>query len=79
MGIPQFLWVGLQGFHLDDSVLLWSHSLPGRSIVVHARLTVLRGEYCIPLPELDLAALLQSVEVPADKLVIVWVGIRGDE
>ncbi len=45
---PEFLWEGLQGFHLDERVLLGPHPLPTGAVMVHARLLVLRGEDCVP-------------------------------
>ena len=47
--LPQFLWIRFQHLHFDERVFLGTDTFPGRSIVVHARLIVLRRKHGVPL------------------------------
>lgn len=62
-----------QDLHLDGSVFLGSNGLATRTIVVHTRLTVFRRIDSVALAKLDLALLVQFVDLPSDESVIVGV------
>ena len=47
--------------------------------MVHARLPITGGEDRVPLSKLHLPSLLECVEVPADKRVIVGIDAGRDE
>ena len=65
----------LRHLHLDSSVFLRSVALAILTIVVHARLAILRAVNRVPLAELDFAKLVQLVDLPPHEGVVV--GIRG--
>ena len=77
--LPQLLWQRFNDFHFDVCVLLRAHPFSRRTVVVHARLPITGGEDRVPLSKLHLASLLEGVEVPADKRVIVRVNTGRDE
>ena len=57
----------------------WAHSFSTGPIVVHAGLVIKWGEDGEPLSKFDLVALLEGVEVPANKRIIIRICISGDE
>jgi hypothetical protein len=75
--IPKTLRKWLQNLHLDESVFLGAHTFPRAAVMVHTRLVVLGGEYCVALAELHLLTVLQVQELPANKLVKVRICIRS--
>ena len=65
--------------HLDSSVFLRSVALAILTIVVHARLAILRAVNRVPLAELDFAKLVQLVDLPPHEGVVVGIRGRGQE
>jgi len=47
--------------------------------VIHTRLAVLGTVYGIAFAEFDLSEFIEFVDLPADKCIIVGVGVRSEE
>jgi hypothetical protein len=77
--VLEFFRVRLLEFHLDQGVLLGSNAFSGATIVVHARLTISRGEDRVPFSVHDFALFFQSNELPPHKRIVEWIGIGCDE
>ena len=69
----------LLDLELESSVLLGKDTLTLAAVVVHAGLAILDGVDGVALAELDLVELLETVHLPADKGIVVGVGVGGDE
>ena len=69
----------LKTLNLDAGVLLWHDTLTLGSVVVGTWLSILLTENGISLAKLDLAILLQMVELPPNEGVIVGVPLGGVE
>ncbi|KAH3685223.1 hypothetical protein WICPIJ_003817 [Wickerhamomyces pijperi] len=65
-------------FNLDTNVFLWGDTFTRGSVVIHTGLAILFRVDGVSFTKLDSTNVFQSLDVPSDKLVVVWVQVRGD-
>jgi hypothetical protein len=65
--------------HLDAGVLQRFYTLAVLPIVIHAWLAVFRAIDGVALAKLDFAKLVELVDLPSNKAVVVWVGVCSNE
>jgi hypothetical protein len=72
-------WTPPDNLHLQRGVFLWTDTFAVLPVMVHAWLTVLGTVNGITFTELDFSEFVELVDLPADKSIVVGVGVGRKE